>query len=280
MTNRNDIHSPTNLDPEDYTAVGYFDNGYTNSESETSNRLRLRGLLAESETARYGNGARCDHCGAHIRYVVVFHHLPTGDHIAVGETCADGRMTYSKAEFDRLRKAAALDRQQQRLLTAWNEFKAANADVDWDGLAASENSFVMDVLAKGRRYGNLSPRQVEAIQQAVVRDAEYAARKAVEASQPKVDVPEGRMVIEGEVLSMKTETTYFGYRQQCITKMLVLVTTDAGSYKVWGTMPSALSVEKGDTVRFTATVERSHKDSAFGFFKRPTKGEVLAPASV
>ena len=34
---------------------------------------------------------------------------------------------------------------------------------------------------------------------------------------------------------------------------------------------SCSSVRRGDTIRFTATFERSRDDEAFGFFKRPTQ---------
>ena len=94
-------------------------------------RMRwLRDLVANSTTARYGDCFQCDHCGARIRYVGVLRHIPTGDHIAVGQTCMDNRFPLSTAEFQAMRKAAQLDREAHRLLTAWNEYKADHADVD------------------------------------------------------------------------------------------------------------------------------------------------------
>ena len=46
-------------------------------------------------------------------------------------------------------------------------------------------------------------------------------------------------------------------------------------WKVWGSVPSSIDVDKGSRVRFTATVEQSNDDALFGFFKRPAKAEVL-----
>lgn len=110
--------------------------------------------------------------------------------------------------------------------------------------------------------------------------AESAMVRAVEAEAARADadankcaIPEvGRIVITGEILRMKYTDTPYGETH----KMLVQVTTDAGVYKLWGSVPSALDgevgfAEQGDTVTFTATVERSHNDEAFGFFKRPSK---------
>jgi hypothetical protein len=58
--------------------------------------------------------------------------------------------------------------------------------------------------------------------------------------------------------------------------MKMLVVTDTG-WKVWGTMPAALDVDRGARVRFTATVKPSDDDPHFGFFSRPTKAQVLTP---
>lgn len=299
--NRSDIHRPQVFDPEDYEWVDGFNNqppagsyvGRGALESFTfddgsvvkgTNWLNahdswLRGLVSRSDSAVYGDCFQCDHCGARIRYVGVFKHLPSGDHIAVGETCAEGRFTYDKATFDALRKAAALDRAAQRILTAWNAYKADHA-ADWDALYASDNYFIADVLAKGRRYGDLSERQFAAICKALVRDrerdAQRATQAAVEATEVKVDVPvtDERLCIVGTVLSTKYVETDFGG----FLKMLIKVETEDGVYKLWGTVPSKLTVSRGDIVRFNARLEVSRDDKSFGFFSRPTKAEVLDTA--
>lgn len=103
------------------------------------------------------------------------------------------------------------------------------------------------------------------------------------------DCPEGRMVIEGEVVSVKWKDSDYG------GSLKMTVKTDAG-YLVWGSVPSALcsipttisegedswetykDVERGDRVRFTGTVTPSDTDKKFGFFKRPSKAELLTPA--
>lgn len=287
-TTRTDIHRPAEFNPEDYVYVGSYDNngpneGIVNRETgeltewwRNTMKPALKSLHDAGNAGRiaYGNGAQCDHCGARIRYVGLFRHVPTGDVIAVGETCADGRMEYSKADFDRLRKDAQLDRAAQRILKAWTQFKAERPEVEWDILAESTNEFIADVLRRGRNSGTLSERQVEAIVEAHARDKQRAEEQAQREANalPPVAVPTGNgITIEGKVLATKWVENDFGRT----LKMLVEVETDAGAYKVYGTVPSSLNCERDDLVRFVANVERSDDDQSFGFFKRPRKAEIL-----
>ena len=65
----------------------------------------------------------------------------------------------------------------------------------------------------------------------------------------------------------------------------MLVRDDRG-FKLWGTVPASLgyselgehSLTKGDRISFTATLEQSNDDPKFGFFKRPTKAELISLA--
>lgn len=82
------------------------------------------------------------------------------------------------------------------------------------------------------------------------------------------DVTEGRQVITGTMLAMKRKETIYGLT----LKMLV---QDDRGFRVWGSVPSGLDAMRDDRITFTATVQRSEKDSKFGFFKRPTKSQVL-----
>ena len=100
---------------------------------------------------------------------------------------------------------------------------------------------------------------------------EEAVAKA-QADAPKVEatpVVTGRITITGVVAKRYSRDTDWG------TQFKMIVLDDRG-FKVCGTEPSALYVEEGDRVTFTATVEASPTDNTFGFFKRPTKAEVLA----
>lgn len=59
---------------------------------------------------------------------------------------------------------------------------------------------------------------------------------------------------------------------------LVMLVQDDRGFKVWGSVPSSISeAGTGDRVTFSATIEASDKED-FGFFKRPTKAQILAAA--
>jgi hypothetical protein len=85
------------------------------------------------------------------------------------------------------------------------------------------------------------------------------------------------MEVAGEVLSAQLREGYYGDEWKW------LVVDDRG-FKVWGTIPSAIwdvydgegKNLRGRRVKFHAKVERSDKDEAFGFYKRPTQVELEA----
>jgi hypothetical protein len=88
-------------------------------------------------------------------------------------------------------------------------------------------------------------------------------------------VVEGKQIIEGMIVSLKTQDSMYGTQ----FKMLVEVAQEDGVVRLWGTEPRGLNPEIGDRVRFSATVQRSDGDADFGFYSRPTKSEILAPAN-
>ena len=118
--------------------------------------------------------------------------------------------------------------------------------------------------------GQESERQIEALREAVARDAERAAEQATEITAPVIT---GRIQITGTVLTTKWQDSHFG------STLKMLVRDDRG-FKVWGTVPSSLpNTESGDRVTFTAAVEASDDDETFGFFKRPTKAQLISEAN-
>jgi hypothetical protein len=104
--------------------------------------------------------------------------------------------------------------------------------------------------------------------------ARQAAREAREAAEraASADVPEGRHVVTGTILRLRSEDNPFAYNQS-VTKVLV---QDETGFKVWGTLPSALwDAETGEHITFTASLTPSNDDVKFGFFKRPTKASTV-----
>lgn len=121
-----------------------------------------------------------------------------------------------------------------------------------------------------------TPRMVEAVRTYIERqNAEEAA---------KIPVPEGRLQVEGRVISTKYYEDQYGKQAR------MLVADDRG-FKVYGSIPKSIQphwdwdaaerdyvadgVLKGSRVRFEAQLTRSDDDESFGFFKRPTKAEIF-----
>lgn len=329
---RTDIHRPSapEFDPEGYDFFGCFDLGEPMDNAarvSTVSRLVSEGYRF---TSVHGSG-QCGHCGARIRYAALMGHRDTKGLIWVGETCLDNRFDLTKAEFDTLRKAAALNRERtakrdriaallaEHPVLAWASYAhniaSAGAEVyftaGWDGPEFAteaeaqaeidncpntwtrenerpvlqyrrgttwsektrtgwETSTLQDIWYKIERYADPSDKQiafvgnlVQKLQDAEVTRVEREAATAAKVAEG-VKVPTGRVEVEGTVVSTKYVDNAYG------GSLKMLVQHESG-WKVWGTVPSSLDVEKGDTVRFTATVEASNDDPLFGFYKRPTK---------
>lgn len=150
-----------------------------------------------------------------------------------------------------------------------------------EGLAAAFEScahyIVRDIKAKFDRYGAISERQAELCIK--------LAGEAQRPTEPHVTAPTGRVEVTGEIVSVKSYRGDF----RTVTKMLVKVSTPAGSWRAWGTMPASLmhycapvgetGAEKGDTIAFTATLKHGDEPH-FAKFSRPTAARIVrrAPA--
>lgn len=102
----------------------------------------------------------------------------------------------------------------------------------------------------------------------------------------KVAAPLGKVEFEGEVIKTSVTTSRFGYNEVSVDKMTVKVTTSAGVWLAWGTIPASLLRETesedehgtveanpaelvGRKLKITATLEAG-KDAHFVFMKRPS----------
>lgn len=129
-TARSDIHRPSaaEFDPQLYDLVFVRDfkpfdgtDGTLPAQREWE-RARISTLQAQGYqfAAHVGQAHQCGHCGTALRYAALLKREDAHELIHVGETCLGGRFELTKPEFDRLRKQSQLDREQQRLLTAFN----------------------------------------------------------------------------------------------------------------------------------------------------------------
>ena len=158
-------------------------------------------------------------------------------------------------------------RSQQKIFegnSAWE----ADTDLFWSSLSykdtkkAKDAIKIHDILTSVRRWGEPTEKQRAAVNRLV--ESLTAPEREV------VPVPEGKGIqITGEVISVKIKYSQYG------EQLKMLVEDDRG-FRVWGSVPKKISdVEKGNRVTFRASVERSLDDAGFGFYKRPTKAEII-----
>lgn len=141
-----------------------------------------------------------------------------------------------------------------------------------------EITFLRDAEYKGHKRA-LSDKQISLVESIVAKVAERAAKRAAETAAAK-PVPTGRTGIEGVVVSVRLSEATVGYRTVASWKALIR----CDGYKLFGTIPAAVlaTVDQpeslvGSTIRFTATCQQ--REPGFGFYSRPTGGEVLGAAA-
>lgn len=285
--NRTDVHRPSAIVPTDYAFVG-FDYYGPEPWVDIIEQKILRDHQAKTggTYATHDHGGTCMVCGASAFYVAVFHHAKTNEYVVLGDECAAKlEFAVSSVQFDAFRKTARANIEAQAgkrkafttlgeygLLTAWYLWAAdfeslptkPNGSIYWEEMT------VRDIVSKLVKYGSISDKQRTFLAGLLVK---IAARPALEAKKAEAhdaaaDCPNGRVTVEGKVLTIRVDDTPYG----TAVKMLVQA---ASGYKVWGTMPAMLGATKGDTVRFMAACERSSTDSKFGFYKRPTKAVII-----
>jgi hypothetical protein len=302
MSERTDIHRPSLLDPAEYTFLAAFYQG-TSTAMANSYAQDMKEYDRAMDT--YGEGAvfdgnfvrksTCDHCGAAFNHGVLFLHKPTQTMIHVGHICASntvGLPSKAAAAKKRAEKAAREEAERIKRHEAAQAWADENADVvefldGYVNAVASANRrahpFLDDMVRGLHKWGTLFPRQAEAVRKFIANDAKPKPEPDPE---PTTPLAEGNRVIEGKIVSVKDKHTPYG-----MTLKMLVVQSDFN--KVWGTVPRSLeelsfsSVDrdgnvtegielKGQRVRFSATVERSRDDEHFGFYKRPTKAQIIS----
>lgn len=316
---RTDAHAPSNFDPADYEVIDYIDNKAPDTGAIFAAWLRdgvgaeKAAAIAQAAREQYERRVfehfpewrtggtdhqsifQCNHCGAHIRWVAVALHKPTGNKLAFGEICADRCEIESRDAFRAkfIKDRAAREQAALEKALAREKFNAENAEVveylmainpeaDYVGqdpqVRRNISEFELSLARQLRNKGELSEAQVEAIKKTIARNAEFAARKAEEAKDAG-PFRSGKRTVEGVIVSSKWQDSQYG------GAMKMLIKEDDGN-KVWGTMPELIvsyvlarpiSYDdiRGMRVRFNASVEQSRNDEHFGFYKRPTKPEIL-----
>lgn len=194
--------------------------------------------------AVFGGIGKCGVCGAHYVYGSMFRHELTGAIVHMGHDCADKYeamydLSAWQLAHDRAERAVAKAVAREANDKARATFLAKHPGLE-DALAlgnASSDSkgarILADLAAKFITYRTMSDKQVA-----------FAFKLADEIKNPapaapaeiKIAAPTGKGVeFEGEIVSAKIVESQWGSNW----KLTIKVTTDAGVWLAWGTMPSS-----------------------------------------
>jgi hypothetical protein len=233
-------------------------------------------LIDQGYSRGPGSSHQCGHCGAHLRYSALMVREDVKQYIHVGETCLDNRFELTKGEFAKLREQSRLNRERatradrianlcsEHPLLAWLTY-VPNLD--------NGSEFLWSLSDQLQRKGELSERQIDAAEKAIVRDTERndarIAREQAEALEVREIAPCGRVEVSGEVLTTKVQESMYGDTLKMLVK-------DSRGFKVWSSVPSGLDASRGDRVKFTATLTPSNDDPYFAYAKRPSKAELVS----
>lgn len=288
-----------NFDPSKLEFVEWFDNGLPSNiidldlqesaglihppeiilegEGLLTHTGKCRELLDEQGYGNFNYDGKCQHCGTRLRYCNIYKNIENGELIVVGETCATERLSLTLSQFKIRRAQSKTQAQETRIWRAQQYSTWIAEDATRAGLVSyleenDRDDFYYSLLRYFRKNGRLSEAQEKALRKSIKKQKEYTEAEAERVANAK-PAPKGRVTIKGRVLGTKVKDTMW----DSILKMTV--EAEEG-YRVWGTVPNSIyfDVRKGDIVEFTATVEPSETDNLFGFFKRPTKAQILEKA--
>ncbi len=290
MTKRDDIHRRAVIRPEDYEYVGlvFAPGGEEMRGYEHAEKLQQS---AAAELRAYESPNRCDHCGAHIKTITVWRHVPTGGHIAAGITCVKetlqipDRMTLDIKRLADWRAGVERPRtpeewREQHLKEASHTYPETLATLQsilakemgegeeyawWKSATAHDKAFLLDVAGSHHASGRVSSR-VDAVVKRIRAAAIERGSKLAAGMQP---APIGRgLTIEGVVWDEEITYNAWGSERH------VMIVRGNLLWKIEATVPKGFRVKEGQRIRFVADV-KSSRDPYFAFAKRPKKAEIL-----
>jgi hypothetical protein len=302
QTKRTDIHRPGAIIPAHYEYIFSYngstsDNGWPipsfgincemdrrvtdekgniikNGEHDPDGHCCVIGLLRIAKVKWGGNGGtcKCSVCGTSYVYGDVWKHTLSGEYLHVGHQCADKySLLADRSEWDMKfnhLKAEAAKQIQKKI----NEEKRTAFLAKYPGLEQdlkTDHYIVQSILQqfKTKPYCSLTEKQV-----ALVRKLAHEAKHPKE-KEKYVPALTGKQTFQGEIISLKSQTSDFG----TVWKITVKMKTKDGVWLAWGTCPKSILDEKveliGATVEITGTLKQGN-DKHFAFFSRPS-GKIL-----
>jgi hypothetical protein len=288
---RTDKHRPSEINPDDYDYVA-MEHVKIEMLGDCALALAHREMFRKHQERTGGtwssheHGGNCMVCGnVNAVYTVIFYHEADNTYLRLGTNCAHKMDMGDPVLFKTFRTACkeALKNKKGEakaeslmielgLVEAWNLYAAEpNPDID-PGIQTAYYA-IRNIVGSVVKYGDFaSDKQHKYLENQVARWLDWPRIKAEREEERKnaEPCPTGRIVIEGVVL--KTEEKFYDFG----ASRMVMTVKDTRGFVVWGTMPSSIDCMRGDTVRFTGTLEPSDRDEFFGFYKRPSKAEIIS----
>jgi hypothetical protein len=222
------------------------------NKTKTANDVPFFAIRIVRETAFEGDS--CPHCGATGKYVTYV-------------LCSDGYVRGAMKGC--LKGAFILPKELEQFLnieTAMRKIKV-DSGKEWIKGKILLDNLEADIYRQAERYN-----ATYGITGLPARSYQHQPQPHPKSERTGTCVA-GKQTIKGTVAKVKVVESDFG------TTLKMIVHAE-GDVAVYGTVPSAIyDVKIGDVVQFNADVQVSTTDSTFGFFKRPTKAQVLVPAS-
>ncbi len=288
---RTDPHRPGAIVPADYEYVFSYSLATTCDDWPVpavnvrelivpllASARRGEALLFEHPTWGWATG-KCSVCGAHFLHGDVWRHVPTGEHLTLGHICAEKYSLAADRGAWEVLRGRAIDRARNAARRRWaaQRFQSVlrgERDLRAAFIVARTDSAVHDISRKvATRWGEPTDGQCRLVLAVARRILEQRANPDPPALPIPEELLEGRHVVRGKVLGTKSQPGYT-YHSADVLKMLVRVPVEGGAFKLWGTAPDSILGDgpiRGRTVEFTARIQQSPDDRAFGFFSRPTK---------
>lgn len=134
-----------------------------------------------------------------------------------------------------------------------------------------EELTIRDIVGKLVKYGSISDKARNYLKTMLAKIATRPEREAAQLAQKEAAAPcpTGRVQITGLVLTVKVPE----WANSAFPPSVKILVQDDRGFKVWGSCFA--NVQRGQRVKFIATVTPSQDDPKFGFYKRPAKGEII-----
>lgn len=171
--------------------------------------------------SRFRQRGTCDHCGAWFKFGMVYRHT-SGVCCVVGNTCADKTMSVDSRMALILKRAKA--KADAAIQNAKNKAAAlAQAQAggfEWLYTVEHADRILIDIAAKGRQYGSLTPRQIEFIKRIHSGEAAADAQAREKAAQERADARRAE----------KAASNYMGEVGKPLTVTAEVITTSERTY--------------------------------------------------